>query len=220
MEMIKAEYISKRYDDVQVLKDITFSINESEISVFKGRSGCGKSTLLNICSFLENKESGILNLFGTSVDTVDEKKKRDLLRNDIGYVFQDYNLFEDFSLYDNLKMYFLATGKWSSKESDELIKEKLSLVGLFEKADKKVKLLSGGERQRAAMARVLLTPKRIVFADEPSANIDDDNVEIMKSIFVDMKKKGTALMIVSHEDVFDDIADRIYVLSGGVLYEQ
>lgn len=220
MKLLEARNITKKYNDTPILTDISFSIDEGMIYLIKGRSGGGKSTLLNICSFLEDPDSGEIFFEERSSASMSEKEKKLILRDKIGYIFQDYNLFENLSVYDNMKIYLLATCNMKDAEMDRLIEEKLSLVGLLQMKDRKAKLLSGGERQRVALARVLLLDKKMIYADEPSANIDDGNIAIIKETFARIKENGTSLLVVSHDDVFDEISDRIFILEGGSLHEQ
>lgn len=217
MEILKIINIRKRYGEQQVLNGISFNIETGKIYLFKGPSGCGKSTLLNICSFLENADEGDILYNGISVATFNENQKKALLRSDVGYIFQDYNLFEDLSVFDNLRLYLISISNLNESEISSVISEKLDAVGLSHKSDTITKFLSGGERQRLTLARTLLIPKKIIFADEPSANIDIDNVCELKKIFIKLKEQNTALLIVTHDSAFDDIADHIFEISGGLL---
>lgn len=220
MKLLEVRNIAKKYDNTSILTNISFSIDEGMIYLIKGRSGGGKSTLLNICSFLENPDSGEIFFEEKSTASMNEKEKKLILRDKIGYIFQDYNLFESLTVYDNMKLYLLSTCNMPDVEMNKLIEEKLSLVGLLEMKDRKAKLLSGGERQRVTLARVLLLDKKIIYADEPSANIDEGNIEIIKETFARIKKNGTSLLIVTHDDVFDTLSDRIFILEGGSLHEK
>lgn len=217
MALIEINNVFKKYGEQQVLNGVSMSIESGKICLIKGRSGCGKSTLLNICSLLENPDNGDVIFKGASAKALSEDDKKKILRESIGYIFQDYNLFEDFSVYNNLLLYLLSTSEKSRSEMDALIKDKLEQLGLTHKIKDKAKLLSGGERQRLTLARTLLLPKEIIFADEPSANIDNANISIMKNIFSQLKKDGTTIMIVTHDSVFDDMADASYELDGGML---
>ena len=216
MSLIEINAVTKRYGEQIVLSGITMNIERGKIYLIKGRSGSGKSTLLNICSFLENPDNGDVAFKGVSLRKLSENDKKALLRDSFGYIFQEYNLFEDYSAYDNLLLYLLSICDKSASEMDTIINENLNRVGLSHKSNDKAKLLSGGERQRLTLARTLILPKEVIFADEPSANIDNANVIIMKEIFIELRAKGTALMIVTHDSVFDDIADYSYLLEEGV----
>ncbi len=217
MALLEIKNISKSYNDVKILDNICLTLDSGEMYIIKGRSGCGKSTLLNICSFLENPDSGELLFENILVGSLSNRERQTVLRNHIGYIFQDYNLFENFSVYENLVVYLLTTTDKNNSQISKDINEKLELVGIADKKNEKVKFLSGGERQRVALARAFLTPKKIIFADEPSANIDDNNIKIIKQCFDEMRKNGTSLLVVTHDNVFDDMADKIYNLERGIL---
>jgi ABC-type lipoprotein export system ATPase subunit len=145
------------------------------------------------------------------------RDRKQAMRTSIGYIFQDSNLFEDFSAYDNLLLYMLAAGNQSSEVMDAAINKRLTQLGLANKAASKVKLLSSGERQRLTLARILLLPREIIFADEPGAHSDEESITVMKGIFAQLRHEGTAVLIATQDDVFDDIADCIYRLDGGTL---
>lgn len=218
MSLINAKNIYKSYADQVVLKGISLSLESGNIYVMKGRSGCGKSTLLSILSLLENPDSGEIEYNGTSVVSLSEKARKDILRNYIGFVFQDYNLFEEFTVYENLIVYLRTTTAETNAQMDLRINSVLDHLGLAHKHNTKAKLLSGGERQRVTLARVLLTSKKVIFADEPTANIDNANIQIMKDMFIQLKKDGAILLIATHDDVFDDIADcSVEIREGGLL---
>lgn len=218
--ILEVHGLSKKFGGTVVLEDINFSLNENEIMLIKGKSGAGKSTLLNICSLIENPDAGEIIINGKKIDSCDDKDKQDLLRNHLGYIFQDFNLFEDLTVYDNLYIYLCLTSELSKGKINELINNTLDEVGLKQKLKHKVKLLSGGERQRVALARTLLLPRKLVYADEPTANIDSENATRIVKIFQKLKEKNTAIIIVSHDDIFDDIADKIYLLEGGRLCQK
>lgn len=217
MNLLSVDNVSKSYGNQKVLKSVSFDIDYGKIYLIKGRSGSGKSTLLNICSFLENPDTGMISFENIPVLHLNDHEKKKILRDKIGYIFQDFNLFEDFSVYENLKLYLLATSNIHNDKIDTMIKQSLSKVGLEHKIDSKAKLLSGGERQRVTLARTLLLEKKIIFADEPSANIDDDNVAAMVRIFKMLREQGTSILIVTHDDVFDEIGDHLLTLESGVI---
>lgn len=216
-ELISAHSLCKKYGQQIILKDVEFILGQKEIVLIKGRSGTGKSTLLNICSMLEKPDSGEIFYEGKNINNYTDDEKRCILREDIGYIFQDFNLFENLTVYENLYIYLTLVSALEKDEINKLIYKNLSELGLVSKIHDKVRVLSGGERQRIAMARTLLLNKKIIFADEPTANVDDENAEIMVDIFSKLKERNTGIIIVSHDDIFDDIADRIYHLEGGSL---
>lgn len=220
VNILKVRGLTKSYEDHTVLDNVEFELKQNEIMLIKGRSGTGKSTLLNICSMLENPDAGEIIFDGKNLDSYDHKEKQDILRNHLGYIFQDYNLFEDLTVYDNLYIYLTLSSDLNKSKINELIRNSLDEVGLLSKIKSKAKLLSGGERQRVALARTLLLPRKLVFADEPTANIDEENSAKLINIFNKLKDKNTAIIIVSHDDIFDSLADKIYLLEGGKLCQK
>lgn len=217
MKLLELKSVFKKYGDQHVLNGISISFENGKIYLIKGRSGCGKSTLLNICSLLENPDRGEVFFKGTETKKLSEIERKEILRGHIGYIFQDYNLFEELSVYQNLQIYLLSITRKSIAEMDKKIKEQLEALHLTHKTKDKAKFLSGGERQRLTLARTLLLPRDLIFADEPSANIDEKNTCIMKEIFLRLKMAGTTIIIVTHDRVFDEIADVIFELDEGIL---
>ena len=217
MELLNAHSLCKKYGQQLILNEVDFTLCEQEIAVIKGRSGTGKSTFLNICSMLEKPDNGEILYRGKSVNNCSYDEKQRILREEIGYVFQDFNLFENLTVYENLYIYMMLVSDLGKYEINQVINKNLEELGLLAKIHDKVRVLSGGEKQRVAMVRTMLVDKKIVFADEPTANIDDENAKIMVDIFNKLKERKTGIIIVSHDDIFDCIADRIYHLEGGGL---
>ena len=213
--------VCKSYGKQQVLKNIDFECYSGTAHVIKGKSGSGKSTLINICSLIELCDSGEIEIFGNKTECLSDEEIRKFRREDIGYIFQDYNLFEELSVDENLDLFaFIATGNANNKDFINKKEEILYKINMDSKRKSKAKLLSGGERQRLAVARTLLFPKKIIFADEPSANIDNENVEIIIEIFKELLKNKVSLIISSHDDVFDTIADNKYKIENGVIIRE
>lgn len=217
MKILSLKKIKKTYGVQEVLRDASYDFEEGKIYLLKGRSGSGKTTLLNICSFIEDCDSGTVIFEGNEKSKMTDEEITDLRRNSIGYIFQDFNLFEDLSVYDNLYVLLNLTTKLSKKEMHERILNNLELLRLDHKLETKAKYLSGGERQRLTLARTILQKKKMIYADEPSANIDDENVAIMRDIFVQLNHEGCTILIVTHDDVFDEIADEVITLEGGMI---
>lgn len=216
-EIIKIKGVCKKYDEQKVLIDITVNFYEGKAYVIAGRSGSGKSTLLNICSFIENYDFGEVYFKGKNIKEIDEKEKAKIKREELGYIFQDFNLFEQLTLEENLDVYLSLVTNLNKDKRGEIIEKYLKEFDMLHKRKDLVKLLSGGERQRATVIRTLLLKKKIIFADEPSANIDDENVQIMIDVFKKLKEEGTTIIIVSHDNVFNELADEIFSIQDGRL---
>ncbi len=216
-ELIKIHSLCKKYEQQVILNDLDFVLHEGEIVLIKGRSGAGKSTFLNVCSLLEQPDSGEIIYDTRNIGTCSNDEKQSILQNDIGYVFQDFNLFENLSVYENLYIYLSLVSDYDKTKIHDVISINLDELGLLSKINDKVRVLSGGEKQRVAMVRMMLTNKKMIFADEPSANVDDENAKIMIDIFKNLRERNAGIIIVSHDDIFDKIADSIYYLKGGKL---
>lgn len=216
-ELIKVCSLCKKYGEQTILRNIDFELHRGEIALIKGRSGTGKSTFLNICSMLEKADSGDIIYEGRGINDLSYSDRQQVIKENIGYIFQDFNLFENLSVFENLFVYMELVSDYDKDKIIDLINKNLSEMGLQSKINDKVRVLSGGEKQRVAMARTLLTDKKILFADEPTANVDDDNAKVMVNIFERLKQRNTGIVIVSHDDIFDEIADSIYFLQGGML---
>lgn len=214
--LLSLKNIYQSFGQQEVLRGINLDIIPGKIYLIKGRSGCGKSTLLNICSLIEKPLSGEVILNGKNVLNCNDDELS-IMKQDIGYIFQDFNLFENLSVFENLYIYLQLVTNMSKEECIQKINLALAEYNMQHKLSEKVKLLSGGERQRITVIRTLLTEKKIIYADEPSANIDDENINIMKHAFQKERQRGAAVLIVTHDTVFDDIADCIYHIEQGVL---
>jgi len=214
--ILSIKNICQAFGQQEVLKNVSLDILPGKIYLIKGRSGCGKSTLLNICSLIESPKSGEIIFNGSNVSRLQEKELS-RIKKEIGYIFQDYNLFEELSVFENLYTYLQLVTDMTKKECFQRIKSALAAYNMENKMSSKVKLLSGGERQRVTIIRTLLTKKKIIFADEPSANIDEVNINIMRQAFLKEKEEGVATVIVTHDTVFDNIADFAYRIEQGVL---
>ncbi|CDZ23168.1 hypothetical protein CCDG5_0017 [[Clostridium] cellulosi] len=215
--IIKLEKISKSYADKNVLKDISMEAAASEIVLIKGRSGAGKTTLLNICAFLENPDGGTYYWRGKNALELSAKEKRETRKNQMGFIFQDYNLFEDLTVQENLEIFLRYTLAPDREKAKEMITKNLERFNMSDRLKTKAKFLSGGERQRIAIIRAIMKNDAVIFADEPSANIDDFNREKIITWFTELKNNGHAVVLVSHDNDFDKIADRIYTLENGEL---
>ncbi|CAM3712053.1 ATP-binding cassette domain-containing protein [Erysipelothrix urinaevulpis] len=197
--------VSKSYGSHCVLKDINLSINNQEITLLMGPSGCGKSTLLNIIGLLDTYDSGEVKLFGTVAPKPFTPKAVKLLRDRIGYLFQNFALVEQKSVEYNLRI-ALENVKGNKKQQ---ISDALKKVGLENFEKKKIYECSGGEQQRVAIARLLLKPCDLVLCDEPTGSLDGQNKELVMELLLLLKAQGKTIMIVTHDDDLKRIADSV-----------
>ncbi|MCR5630047.1 ATP-binding cassette domain-containing protein [Eubacterium sp.] len=197
MYSIEMKNIGKSYGDKVILKDFDLKVRKGVFLGIKGESGKGKTTLLNIIGTLESFE-GEYKLNGEDVDFEDKKKKRKYLKDDIGYLFQNYALIDDLSVYDNL---VIVLDKKDKENEKELLDNVLKKVGLDSSyLYKKIYTCSGGEQQRIAIARLMLKDCNIILADEPTGSLDEKNKEIVMNLICDLNREGKTVIMVSHDD--------------------
>jgi len=193
--VIEMHNIKKAYDSHIVFDEVSLSIQEGDRVAIIGRSGSGKSTLLNIIGLLDKPTSGKYLLNGKENISIYSSSARKILRDKIGYLFQNYALLENETVETNMKI-AMRYGKYKDKEAS--ISEALDLVGLNATERRKIHTLSGGEQQRIALARLLVKPCSLILADEPTGNLDEDNTEIIMNLLLSFSKKGKTIVMVTH----------------------
>ena len=196
MNALELKNISKKYGNNTIFDKYNLEVKKG--TFLKGKSGRGKTTLLNIMGLLEDYE-GTLNIMGEEVRYRDKKKRKELLKKVIGYLFQNYALIDDLTVYENLKIVINKKNKIKGKE---LMLEALEKVGVAnEFLNKKIYTCSGGEQQRIAIARLMLKDCDIVLADEPTGSLDDKNTAIVMKLLTQLNEEGKTIVMVSHDDV-------------------
>ena len=217
MIIIKAEQINKSYDDLHVLKDVSLEVKEGEIVSIIGKSGSGKSTLLHILGTLDNPDSGNLEIIGTSTKGMHKNTLAQFRNEHIGFIFQFHHLLPEFNAVENVFMPALIQGK-SKDEASKRAKELLDYLGLAERFDHKPSQLSGGEQQRVAVARALMNKPKIVFADEPSGNLDlATSKELHNLIFKLRVDFNQTFVIVTHNPELSEMSDSCLTMLDGKL---
>lgn len=191
-----------------------------QIVVIVGESGSGKSTLLNIMSTLDDATAGEYLWKGNNIFSFNKKKQENFLANNIGIIFQQYNLINDMPADDNVKIALYVNNDIKKGDRDKKVDEVLDKVGLYDRKKHLPKTLSGGEQQRVAIARAIINNPDIVFADEPTGNVDSDNEEHILNIFREIANQGKIVVIVTHSEVVKTFADKVYRLSDGRLIEE
>lgn len=213
--IIKATGIEKSFGDLKVLRGVDFSVSESEVVSIMGASGAGKSTLLQILGTLMTPSAGSLEIDGEDVLSMGEKALSAFRNRRIGFVFQQHHLLPEFNALENVMIPALIGGR-SSREARSEAERLLGEVGLSERWNHKPNQLSGGEQQRVAIARALVNSPAILFADEPSGNLDSRTKEEIHSLFFDLRKKtGQTIVIVTHDSGLAALCDRTCVLKDG-----
>ena len=216
---IKVENLRKCFGDLEVLRDISTEIHEGEVVVILGPSGSGKSTFLRCLNKLEDVTAGKIEVDG--VDITDKKVDMNKVRENIGMVFQHFNLFNNMDVLHNLMLAPVELRKCSKAEAKERAMEMLQRVDLAEKAEAYPSQLSGGQKQRVAIARALCMKPDIMLFDEPTSALDPEMVgevlEVMKQLAAD----GMTMVIVTHEIGFArEVADRVIFMDGGYIVEE
>ena len=198
MNALELKNISKKYGNNTIFDNYNLEVKKGTFLGIKGKSGRGKTTLLNIMGLLEDYE-GTLNIMGEKVRYRDKKKRKEMLKKVIGYLFQNYALIDDLTVYENLKIVINKKNKIKGKE---LMLEALEKVGVAnEFLNKKIYTCSGGEQQRIAIARLMLKDCDIVLADEPTGSLDDKNTAIVMKLLTQLNEEGKTIVMVSHDDV-------------------
>lgn len=195
-----------------ILNNLSFKIEEGTFNVIMGASGSGKSTILNIIGLLDKATSGDVILFGQKNIRPFSMKAEQMLKNKIGYLFQNFALIENETVANNLKL-ALENVRGNKKEK---ISAALKEVGLEGYENKKIFKCSGGEQQRVAIARLLLKPCELILADEPTGSLDIKNREIVVKLLKNMQEQGKTIIIVSHDSFFEAIVDNVIDLSNDV----
>jgi polar amino acid transport system ATP-binding protein len=217
--MIRVEHLSKTFDNVAVLKDITIEINKGEVIAVIGPSGSGKSTFLRCLNLLEQPSGGSIHIDG--VDILEKKADVPKVRRKMNMVFQSFNLFSHLTALENLTLGQIKLLGMSRPEAEKKAMEILRMVGLAEKAASLPEELSGGQKQRVAIARCLAMKPEIVLFDEPTSALDPTMVSEVLAVMRRLAKEGITMVIVTHEmDFARDVSNRVFYMDEGGIYEE
>jgi lipoprotein-releasing system ATP-binding protein len=217
--MLKAVNIQKFYGKLQVLKGVDLKIAKSEIVSIAGPSGSGKSTLLHILGTLDAPSAGEVIINGQVVNYLREKQVAAFRNKHIGFVFQFHHLLPEFSAIENVCIPGWMAGR-KKKEVAEKAVELLETLGLKHRVENKPGSLSGGEQQRVAVARALINDPSIIFADEPTGNLDSGNARELHQLFFDLRNRmGQTFLIVTHNEELATMSDRILHMKDGKIVE-
>ncbi|MBT6747294.1 MAG: ABC transporter ATP-binding protein [Flavobacteriales bacterium] len=215
--MIVAKNIVKSYDNLAVLKGVNLGITKGEIVSIVGASGAGKTTLLQIIGTLDKADKGELIIKGTSVAKLNDKGLAKFRNENIGFVFQFHQLLPEFTALENICIPAYIAKKSKAEAEKEGLKL-LEFLGLPDRANHKPSELSGGEQQRVAVARALINRPAVVFADEPSGNLDSANAKELHELFFKLRDQfQQTFVIVTHNEELANMADRKLTISDGVI---
>lgn len=221
--MISIKNLHKIYKtkDVEtpVLRGIDLEVRNGEFLGIMGKSGAGKSTLMYQIGLLDHPTSGEIILNGINTEKLTTEERTDLRLSILGYVFQDYALIPELSASENVIIPLLMQGK-AMEEARNIAEETLSKVGLLHRKDNKPSQLSGGEQQRVAIARAVAHNPKILFADEPTANLDSISGQSIIELFEDLHHKGQTIVMVTHEDEYAKYCNRIIQLEDGKIVKE
>ncbi len=218
--MLQAVNIRKSYNSLDVLKGIDLTIRRAEVVSIVGSSGAGKSTLLHILGTLDNPDAGRVLFDGEDITRLSRAELARFRNKHIGFVFQFHNLLPEFTALENVCLPAFLAGR-SEKEVRVRGRELLGLLNLEHRADHKPSEMSGGEQQRVSVARSLINSPEIIFADEPSGNLDSRNAQELHELFFWLRKEfGQTFVIVTHNDALAQMADRTIVMRDGHILEQ
>jgi lipoprotein-releasing system ATP-binding protein len=217
--ILEAKGISKYFhipDEVQVLDNVSFSMNKGEFVSIMGKSGCGKSTLLYILSTMDSDYTGELYIDQKLITGQSPNQLANIRNGKIGFVFQFHYLLPEFSVLDNVMLPAKKLGLKSNQEIENDAMEKLKLLGISDQALKLSYRISGGQKQRVSIARALINSPTIIMGDEPTGNLDSKNSDIVFDIFKDLTAKDNlSLLIVTHDHDFANRTDRIIQMGDG-----
>ena len=215
--MIIAKNISKSYGELQVIKDVSLSIKEAEIISIVGKSGAGKTTLLHILGTLDRADTGKLWLDDRELSVLKEKELAMIRNKHIGFVFQFHHLLDEFTALENTMIPAQISGT-SDKIAKEKATEILNYLGLRDRLEHKPSELSGGEQQRVAIARALINRPKVVFADEPTGNLDSHTSAEIHDLILKLRKEfNQTFVIVTHNQELAKMSDKIFKMEDGMI---
>lgn len=218
-KILEAKNINKFFHDpvrIQVIQDLSFSINKGEFVSLTGKSGCGKSTLLYVLSTMDTDYEGTLLIDGEAMPKKNEGFLSKIRNEKIGFVFQFHYLINEFNVLENVMLPGLKLAKYSKEEVEHRAIERLKMLGIQDLALKKANHISGGEKQRVAIARALINDPHIIMGDEPTGNLDKKNSDLVFDIFNQLADEfKQTLLIVTHDPSFAERTHRIIKMEDG-----
>lgn len=215
--MLKAQGIIKSYEELSILKGIDLEVSKGELVTIVGPSGAGKSTLLHILGTLDEPEEGKVLINNQDVFHLPPTKLSQFRNKEIGFVFQFHNLLPEFTAYENICLPAMF-GEQRPEEYQTRALELMALLGIDHRKNHKPNQLSGGEQQRIAVARAMINQPSIIFADEPSGNLDSKNADSLHNLFIKLKEElKQTFIIVTHNTEFSKMSDRVLTMRDGLI---
>ena len=225
MTLLDVQHVQKTYHTrfggqaVQALKDILFSIEAGEYVAIMGESGSGKTTLLNILALLDQPTKGLVYLNGQDTTTIKQADVAAFRRNELGFVFQDFNLLDTLSVKDNMILPLVLSNQ-PAKQMDSRVKPVANLLGIGDLLDKFPYELSGGQQQRVAIGRAIITQPSLLLADEPTGALDSKSSAMILDQFEAINRQGQTILMVTHSTTAASKAKRVLFIRDGILYHQ
>lgn len=204
---------------VEALKNVNFSVEEGEYIAIMGESGSGKTTLLNILAALDKPTSGSVKLDGKELSSISESAVAQFRRDNLGFVFQEFNLLDTFSLEDNIYLPLVLAGM-NHKDMEARLKPIAEQLGITELLKKYPYEVSGGQKQRAAVARAMITSPRLILADEPTGALDSKSTDELLRLFGEVNRQGQTILMVTHSVKAASVANRVLFIKDGEVYHQ
>jgi len=221
--MITTNNLSKVYktEEVQTtaLNNVQINIKSGEFVAIMGPSGCGKSTLLNILGLLDNASSGSYKFEETETVKLNEKRRSDLRKRNIGFIFQNFNLIDELTVYENIELPLIYNGIPSS-ERKKRVEDIMEKINISHRAKHYPQQLSGGQQQRAAVARALVTRPKLILADEPTGNLDSSNGNEVMNLLAELHREGSTIVMVTHSSYDAGFASRIVNMKDGEIFSE
>lgn len=225
MSILEVNGVKKIYstrlggNKVEALKNVSFNVEDGEYVAIMGESGSGKTTLLNILAALDKPTEGSVILDGKETTKIRESAMAEFRRDNLGFVFQDFNLLDTFSLEDNIYLPLVLAGK-NHKEMKEKLDGLADILGIKELLKKYPYEVSGGQKQRAAVARAIITDPKIILADEPTGALDSKSTDELLRLFTDINKQGQTILMVTHSTKAASHAGRVLFIKDGEVFHQ
>jgi putative ABC transport system ATP-binding protein len=221
--MIKVNNLEKIYRTEEVetvaLNKISFEINNGEFVAIMGPSGCGKSTLLNIIGLLDDLDTGSFEFNNVEVSKFNERKRAEMRKHNIGFVFQSFNLIDELTVFENVELPLIYTGV-SSSERKRIVDEVLDKIQIAHRRNHYPQQLSGGQQQRVAVARAVVNKPKLILADEPTGNLDSRNGNEVMQLLTDLNEQGTTIVMVTHSEHDARYTHRIINMLDGQIVTQ